>query len=72
MAGNPCFALLWIIVLFIAWFAAGLASGLFIFLQPFEACFGFIRDANSCLENFITWYVVAIQKFLSLGASVAR
>ena len=55
MGRNPCFALLWIIVLFIAWAAAFLAAGLWIFLQPFEACFGCIKDCNSCLEGYITW-----------------
>jgi hypothetical protein len=47
MGGNPCFALLWLIVLvFIAWPVAGLASGIWIFLQPFEACFGCIGDCR--------------------------
>lgn len=55
MSGNPCYALLWIIVLFFAWFAAGMAAGLWIFLQPFEACFAVIKDCNSCLETYITW-----------------
>ena len=56
MAKNPCYALLWLILLvFIAWPVAGFASGLWIFLQPFEACFSFISDANSCLETYITW-----------------
>ncbi len=56
MAKNPCYALLWLILLvFIAWPVAGFASGLWIFLQPFEACFSFISDANSCLETYTTW-----------------
>jgi hypothetical protein len=47
MGGNPCFALLWLIVLvFIAWPVAGFASGIWIFLQPFEACFGCIGDCR--------------------------
>ena len=52
---NPCYAILWLIVLFIAWPVAFAASALWIMLQPFEACFGCIRDANNCLEGFITW-----------------
>jgi hypothetical protein len=55
MARNPLFALLWLILLFIAWPVAFLSSGIWILLQPFEACFGFIRDANSCLESYTTW-----------------
>jgi hypothetical protein len=56
MAGNPCFALLWLILLFfIAWPVAFFACGLWIILQPFEALFGFIKDANSCIETYITW-----------------
>jgi hypothetical protein len=56
MSSNPCFALLWLILLFfLAWPVAFFASGLWIFLQPFEACFGFIKDANSCLESYTTW-----------------
>jgi hypothetical protein len=31
------------------------ASGLWIFLQPFEACFGFLKDCNNCIERFTTW-----------------
>lgn len=37
MAANPCYAILWLLLLwFIAWPVAFLASGLWIFLQPFE------------------------------------
>jgi hypothetical protein len=31
------------------------AAGIWVFLQPFEACFGFIRDANSCIEQYVVW-----------------
>jgi hypothetical protein len=56
MKDNPCFALLWIILLFfLAWPVAGFMAGLWIVLQPFEGCFGFIKDANACLERYITW-----------------
>ena len=56
MAGNPCMALLWIFLLiFIAWPLAFFASGLWIFLQPFEACFSCLQDCNQCLEGFVTW-----------------
>jgi hypothetical protein len=56
MAKNPCYALLWLLLLlFIAWPVSGFASGIWIFLQPFEACFGFIANANRCLEKFTTW-----------------
>ena len=56
MSKNPCFALLWIVVMLpIAWMVAGFCSALWIFLQPFEACFGFVKDMNSCLETYSTW-----------------
>jgi hypothetical protein len=53
---NPCFALLWILLLvFVAWPVAGFACMFWLFLQPFEACFGCIRDSNACIERFTTW-----------------
>jgi hypothetical protein len=55
MAGNPCFALLWIILLFIAWPVAAIAVGLWITLQPFEAVFDCFKDCNGCLETYVTW-----------------
>lgn len=56
MAGNFCFALFWLILLiFVAWPVAFFICGLWIILQPFEAVFGCFADANSCLEDFITW-----------------
>ena len=55
MAGNPCFALLWIVLLFIAWPVAALAAGLWISLQPFEAVFDCFKDCNGCLETYVTW-----------------
>eukprot|EP00934_Nitzschia_sp_Nitz4_P000356 Nitzschia sp. Nitz4//scaffold51_size120721//68107//68512//NITZ4_003734-RA/size120721-snap-gene-0.21-mRNA-1//1//CDS//3329553883//356//frame0 len=56
MAGNPIYALLWLILLFfIAWPIAGLCCGLWIILQPFEACFPVIKDCNDFLERFVTW-----------------
>jgi len=53
--GNLCYALLWLVVLCVAWPAALLAAVLWIVLQPLEACDGFGRDANNCLEGYITW-----------------
>ena len=48
MAGNPCYALLWLILLvFIAWPVAGLCSGLWIFLM--------VRS------TLMTWLVVWLQ-----------
>ena len=56
MGSNPIYALCWLVVLvFIAWPVAGLCSGLWVVLQPFEACFSPISDCNSFLERFVTW-----------------
>lgn len=56
MSKNPCYALVWLILLiFIAWPLSFFLCGLWIILQPFEACFGFVKDANNCLEDIITW-----------------
>ncbi len=53
---NPCFSLLWMILLwFLAWPLAFFLSVLWVFLQPFEALFGFVKGANQCLEGFVTW-----------------
>ena len=55
MGGNPCFALIWLIMLvFIAWPVAGFCAGIWIFLQPFEACFGCIKDCSQFFEKFVT------------------
>lgn len=55
MDRNPCYALLWLILLGIAWPVAFISSILWVVLQPFEAVFGFIADANNCLEGYVTW-----------------
>ena len=56
MAGNPLYAILWILLLFfVAWPVAGICAGLWIVLQPFEPCFGFIKDCNDFFERFVTW-----------------
>ena len=53
---NPCFALLWLLLLiFIAWPISFFVSFLWIILLPFEPIFGFIRDANACLEDIVMW-----------------
>jgi len=61
MSKNPCWAILWLILLFPAYFVAGLCSGIWIFLQPFEACFGCIADANGCLEQVRTTLDLCLQ-----------
>ena len=56
MASNPIFAILWLVLLwFIAWPIAGICAGIWVLLQPFEACFGFVKGINDFLERFITW-----------------
>eukprot|EP00934_Nitzschia_sp_Nitz4_P001377 Nitzschia sp. Nitz4//scaffold50_size126154//56894//57203//NITZ4_003683-RA/size126154-augustus-gene-0.115-mRNA-1//1//CDS//3329553692//1377//frame0 len=56
MAKNAVFAILWLIILiFIAWPIAGFAAGLWIFLQPFEACFDFLKGIQNFLEKLVTW-----------------
>jgi hypothetical protein len=56
MASNPVFAILWMLLLFfIAWPVAWFCAGLWIFLQPFESCFEFIKQIDGFLEKIITW-----------------
>jgi hypothetical protein len=53
---NPCFALLWIILLIvIVWPISILVSIFWIILQPFEACCRCIRGCNDCLERIVEW-----------------
>ncbi|CAB9511054.1 expressed unknown protein [Seminavis robusta] len=53
---NPLFPVLWLILLvWVAWPVALFCAGIWIILQPFEACFQFIRKTNNFLEKLITW-----------------
>ncbi|KAG7360769.1 hypothetical protein IV203_035868 [Nitzschia inconspicua] len=56
MARNPCYAICWILLLFLfAWPIAFVCSFLWIFLLPFEGCCPMIADCNSFFEKFVTW-----------------
>eukprot|EP00544_Gedaniella_sp_CCMP2646_P005938 CAMPEP_0202494116 /NCGR_PEP_ID=MMETSP1361-20130828/10774_1 /ASSEMBLY_ACC=CAM_ASM_000849 /TAXON_ID=210615 /ORGANISM="Staurosira complex sp., Strain CCMP2646" /LENGTH=75 /DNA_ID=CAMNT_0049124527 /DNA_START=46 /DNA_END=273 /DNA_ORIENTATION=+ len=56
MAQNPIFGILWLaLLIFIAWPVAGIAAAIWIFLQPFEACFSFVKSITQFLEKLITW-----------------
>lgn len=56
MAKNAIFAILWLaLLIFIAWPIAGIAAGIWILLQPFEACFSFIKTIQNFLEKLVTW-----------------
>eukprot|EP00978_Attheya_sp_CCMP212_P010551 scaffold25618_cov57-Attheya_sp.AAC.5 len=55
MASNPCYALLWLILLFfIAWPVAGLSAGLWVFLQIDDS----IKDLGwvgyLCIHEYIS------------------
>ncbi len=54
--GNPCFSVLWIIILvLLVWPVAFFAAAFWVILQPFEAVFHVAADANEFLESFVTW-----------------
>ncbi|GAX21749.1 hypothetical protein FisN_31Lh037 [Fistulifera solaris] len=56
MSKNIIFSILWMAVLFfIAWPIAIFCSWFWIVLQPFEACFGFVKPINDLLEKLLTW-----------------
>jgi hypothetical protein len=50
------FSFIWILLLiFITWPIAGFCAGFWLFLQPFEACFSFVKEITSFLEKILTW-----------------
>lgn len=49
-------AILWLaILIFIAWPIAGIAAAIWVFLQPFESCFSFLKSLQNFLEKLVTW-----------------
>jgi hypothetical protein len=53
---NLCFSLIWIVLLvFIAWPVSFWCAGIWILLQPLEACFGCFADCSAFFEGFVTW-----------------
>jgi len=56
MGGNPCYSLVWLIILvFIAWPLAIFITPFWLFLQPLEAFCSLFADINGVLERFVTW-----------------